>query len=194
MWSNLQLTETQISDVYVRLGNDFNAAVAAFAAFEIDMRCVAPITLRPSSCRLPNITLETSCPSPKTYVTCSKLVWPKTQHLTIWRYIYPRCARSSRASCKASAANSPCTVASYPNSTHHPAIAPVHPTHAPTHARRSRTRHRSRTARRNSTGRSHRGRMSTKNGMWRERGRMRVPRGSLPGRPIPRSRLKPNPV
>ena len=42
MWSNLQLTETQISDVYVRLGNDFNAAVAAFAAFEIDMRCVAP--------------------------------------------------------------------------------------------------------------------------------------------------------
>ena len=37
MWSNLQLTETQISDVYVRLGNDFNAAVAAFAGFEIDM-------------------------------------------------------------------------------------------------------------------------------------------------------------
>ncbi|KAG9309504.1 actin interacting protein 3-domain-containing protein [Chiua virens] len=37
MWSNLQLTESQISDVYVRLGNDFNAAVAAFAAFDIEM-------------------------------------------------------------------------------------------------------------------------------------------------------------
>ena len=45
MWSNLQLTETQISDVYVRLGNDFNAAVAAFSAFEIDMRCVSPTPL-----------------------------------------------------------------------------------------------------------------------------------------------------
>ncbi|KAF8449481.1 actin interacting protein 3-domain-containing protein [Boletus edulis BED1] len=38
MWSNLQVTEAQISDVYVRLGNDFNAAVAAFASFDIDMR------------------------------------------------------------------------------------------------------------------------------------------------------------
>ncbi|KIK90770.1 hypothetical protein PAXRUDRAFT_831400 [Paxillus rubicundulus Ve08.2h10] len=36
-WSNLQMTEAQISDVYVRLGNDFNAAVAAFAVFNIDM-------------------------------------------------------------------------------------------------------------------------------------------------------------
>ncbi|KIJ65100.1 hypothetical protein HYDPIDRAFT_27824 [Hydnomerulius pinastri MD-312] len=37
LWSNLQMSESQISDVYVRLGNDFNAAVAAFAAFNIDM-------------------------------------------------------------------------------------------------------------------------------------------------------------
>jgi hypothetical protein len=71
MWSNLQLTETQISDVYVRLGNDFNAAVAAFAVFDIEMRC-APIIMRPSSCSVPSIALETSCPSPKTYVTSSK--------------------------------------------------------------------------------------------------------------------------
>lgn len=41
LWSNLQMTESQISDVYVRLGNDFNAAVAAFASFNIDMSCVA---------------------------------------------------------------------------------------------------------------------------------------------------------
>ena len=38
LWSQLKIDETQVSDVYVRLGNDFNAAVAAFAAFGIDMR------------------------------------------------------------------------------------------------------------------------------------------------------------
>lgn len=36
-WSVSKNTEKQVSDVYVRLGNDFNAAVAAFAAFSIDM-------------------------------------------------------------------------------------------------------------------------------------------------------------
>ena len=36
-WSLLKIDEIQVSDVYVRLGNDFNAAVAAFAAFNIDM-------------------------------------------------------------------------------------------------------------------------------------------------------------
>jgi len=29
-----------VSDVYVRLGNDFNAAVAAFAAYNIEMKYV----------------------------------------------------------------------------------------------------------------------------------------------------------
>ncbi|KAG5647445.1 hypothetical protein DXG03_009375 [Asterophora parasitica] len=37
LWSTLKMDENQVSDVYVRLGNDFNAAVAAFAAFSIDM-------------------------------------------------------------------------------------------------------------------------------------------------------------
>ncbi|KAK0434627.1 bud site selection protein 6 [Armillaria borealis] len=36
-WSLMQVDETHVSDVYVQLGNDFNAAVAAFAAFNIDM-------------------------------------------------------------------------------------------------------------------------------------------------------------
>ncbi|KAJ7504437.1 actin interacting protein 3-domain-containing protein [Mycena galericulata] len=36
-WSLLKIDENNVSDVYVRLGNDFNAAVAAFAAFNIDM-------------------------------------------------------------------------------------------------------------------------------------------------------------
>lgn len=37
LWSSGKMDENQVSDVYVRLGNDFNVAVAAFTAFEIDM-------------------------------------------------------------------------------------------------------------------------------------------------------------
>lgn len=37
LWSTLKKTENDVSDVYVRLGNDFNAAVAAFAQYNIDM-------------------------------------------------------------------------------------------------------------------------------------------------------------
>lgn len=38
LWSNESATEQQVSDVYVRLGNDFNSAVAAFSKYNIDMR------------------------------------------------------------------------------------------------------------------------------------------------------------
>ena len=40
LWSSLKKTENDVSDVYVRLGNDFNAATAAFASYNIDMTCV----------------------------------------------------------------------------------------------------------------------------------------------------------
>ena len=36
-WSNGSKTENDVSNVYVRLGNDFNAAAAAFGSFKIDM-------------------------------------------------------------------------------------------------------------------------------------------------------------
>ncbi|KAI0644355.1 actin interacting protein 3-domain-containing protein [Trametes meyenii] len=36
-WSKQLVDESYVSDVYVRLGNDFNSAVAAFGAFGIDM-------------------------------------------------------------------------------------------------------------------------------------------------------------
>ncbi|OJT04283.1 Actin-interacting protein 3 -like protein [Trametes pubescens] len=36
-WSKQIVDENYVSDVYVRLGNDFNSAVAAFGAFSIDM-------------------------------------------------------------------------------------------------------------------------------------------------------------
>lgn len=31
------MTELEVSDVYVRLGNDFNSAVSAFQSYNIDM-------------------------------------------------------------------------------------------------------------------------------------------------------------
>jgi len=40
LWSNLQLSESQISDVCVRFGNGFNATVAAFALFNFNVSCV----------------------------------------------------------------------------------------------------------------------------------------------------------
>jgi len=36
-WSQLKIDEGGVSDVYVQLGNDFNAAVSAFSAYGIDM-------------------------------------------------------------------------------------------------------------------------------------------------------------
>jgi hypothetical protein len=37
LWSELKVSENEVSDVYVRLGNDFNSAVAAFSTFNIEM-------------------------------------------------------------------------------------------------------------------------------------------------------------
>ncbi|KAF8202478.1 actin interacting protein 3-domain-containing protein [Pholiota molesta] len=37
LWSQLRMDEEGVSNVYVRLGNDFNSAVAAFAQFNIEM-------------------------------------------------------------------------------------------------------------------------------------------------------------
>ena len=37
-WSVGKMSENQVSDVYVQLGNDFNTCVTAFGAYDIDMR------------------------------------------------------------------------------------------------------------------------------------------------------------
>ncbi|KAG8896206.1 Bud site selection protein 6 [Tulasnella sp. 408] len=39
-WSRRRISEQDVSDVYVRLENDFNAGVVAFASFDIDIRQV----------------------------------------------------------------------------------------------------------------------------------------------------------
>ena len=38
-WSQGKISEEQVSDIYVRLGNCFNSAVAAFTREGISMRC-----------------------------------------------------------------------------------------------------------------------------------------------------------
>jgi hypothetical protein len=38
LWSQLRMDEEGVSNVYVRLGNDFNSAVSAFAVYNIDMQ------------------------------------------------------------------------------------------------------------------------------------------------------------
>ncbi|KAG6894439.1 hypothetical protein C0992_006066, partial [Termitomyces sp. T32_za158] len=39
-WSIGQATETQISNAYVKIGENFNAAIKAFAYYRVDLRCV----------------------------------------------------------------------------------------------------------------------------------------------------------
>jgi hypothetical protein len=41
-WANGVVTDSQISDFYVRFGNDFNAAVIAFDSIGLDMGSVTP--------------------------------------------------------------------------------------------------------------------------------------------------------
>jgi len=43
LWSSRQIDEETVSDAYVRLGNDFNNVVAAFAVYQIDTSCVFPV-------------------------------------------------------------------------------------------------------------------------------------------------------
>ena len=40
-WSEQQITEMDVSDVYVQLGNNVQAAVAAFAVYDIEMKLVS---------------------------------------------------------------------------------------------------------------------------------------------------------
>lgn len=51
-WAGGTVTDSQISDFYVRFGNDFNAAVIAFDSIGLDMGSVAP-----SATRTPLMTL-----------------------------------------------------------------------------------------------------------------------------------------
>lgn len=41
LWSTQQISEVEVSDIFVAVGNEFNAMVAAFQYYNIDMRFVS---------------------------------------------------------------------------------------------------------------------------------------------------------
>ena len=89
------MTETDVSDVYVRLGNDFNAAVAAFGQFGIEMTYVfAWLTGKSFRKILKTISEASSCPFRITCVLNSNNAFLKTPHPAILRYICPEYAKS----------------------------------------------------------------------------------------------------
>jgi hypothetical protein len=49
LWSTSRVSEQHVSDIYVRLGNEFNSTVVAFQNFGIDMRCIGLILFRSAS-------------------------------------------------------------------------------------------------------------------------------------------------
>jgi hypothetical protein len=42
-WSLGQVSETQVSDVYVQIGQDFNTSLSAFAYHRIELKCATPL-------------------------------------------------------------------------------------------------------------------------------------------------------
>jgi hypothetical protein len=41
LWSADQATEDEVSDLYVKIGHEFNATISAFAYHQIDLRCAS---------------------------------------------------------------------------------------------------------------------------------------------------------
>ena len=106
-WSKATVDEGQVSDVYVRLGNDFNAAVAAFGAFGIDMRYVLPPVVPFTRALYKPYPSASSLPSLKTFVLSSRLVSQRTPPQRTSKSTSPKCARLSLVSSKACVASSP---------------------------------------------------------------------------------------
>ena len=46
LWGQEQISENEISNLYVQIGHEFNATISAFAYHRIDLRCVDPTSLR----------------------------------------------------------------------------------------------------------------------------------------------------
>lgn len=82
-WSQGRITEEQVSDIYVRLGNCFNAAVAAFTKEGISMRCV--VTCEDSAIGTFFNANLAICPTEtlKRFLHCCEFAWkmPSTKKL-----------------------------------------------------------------------------------------------------------------
>jgi len=99
-WSAGQVTETDVSDVYVRIGTDFNHTLHAFAYHNIDMRFV--FFLGPLFYSLAEYLsddnldrrLAISTLSQKIFVTFWNDVSAKIPPQSCWECICPKCDRS----------------------------------------------------------------------------------------------------
>ena len=92
-WSQSKKSENDVSDVYVRLGNDFNAAVAAFGSFRIDMACVFVHRTFGDAYTLSLVSLCLFLTSCAAYL---RPVYPRMQLHRPSRHICLKCGRLSR--------------------------------------------------------------------------------------------------
>jgi hypothetical protein len=50
LWALEKASEADVSDAYVQIGNEFNATIAAFAEFEVDLTCVTSPLFTRTAC------------------------------------------------------------------------------------------------------------------------------------------------
>lgn len=100
-WSLGQVSETQVSDVYVKIGQDFNNTIQAFAYHRIDLRC-APARLSAPDCALTTCSAATSTPClrncARSWNNASRRIRPRS----CWGCSCPRSARSLSNCCAGS--------------------------------------------------------------------------------------------
>ena len=73
LWSIQQVSDGQVSDVYVTLGNQFNTTVTAFQYYNVDLRCASSRTQETIWLTREDRTV-TSTPCRLNYEQCSKIV------------------------------------------------------------------------------------------------------------------------
>ncbi|CAK5271485.1 unnamed protein product [Mycena citricolor] len=106
-WSVGRASETDVSDVYVQIGTDFNTAVQAFAYHRIDLRCACPRAPRtPSQVELTRALFGLGFAFAATSTACrrscarrSSRVSRRTRRPRSSPRPCPICARRSSSSC-----------------------------------------------------------------------------------------------
>lgn len=89
-WSQGRESETNVSRIYVRLGNDFNAALSAFISANVDMTYVS-LSLTAAIC----------IPCLRIYGCVSKHACPSLHRLMPWSVIFQESVKLLSGCCKA---------------------------------------------------------------------------------------------
>jgi hypothetical protein len=98
-WSRGEVSEEAISAIYVKLGNDFNVACAAFARENISMKCVSlfPACFLPLA--QPPPSTANSSPSLPTFASVSRPVCPTVLPSPPSSDTFHKSGKSSSACC-----------------------------------------------------------------------------------------------